>query len=409
MPGPLHGYRIIDLTSMISGPFATMILADQGADVIKIENPVTGGDYVRKAANRRGDFSAAFLNNNRNKRSVALNLKDQRGIDLLLRLIAGADVFVQNYRPGVAERLGLGEDALREVAPNIVYVSISGFGHEGPYAHKPVYDPLVQAVSGLATVQAGSDDERPRLVRTILPDKLTAMTASQAITAALLSRERTGEGQHVRLSMLASVVFFLWGSDMGSQTFVGNELPQQAAASFVDLVYDSADGHLTVAVMSDKEWRGLTEALEKPQWLDDERFKTPALRDRNINDRIAITQEVLLTRPAVEWLQRLEQAGVPCAPVLTRNQMIKHPQVIASRIVVENEHEHVGTLRQARNAAEFSATPATTRYGAPQLGGNTIEVLGELGLSAQEIERLASEGTLAAVTENEGYQYEKLG
>ncbi len=372
-----------------------MILADQGADVIKVENPAAGGDYVRKAANRRGEFSAAFLNNNRNKRSVALNLKDQRGVDLLLQLVAGADVFVQNFRPGVAERIGLGEDAVRKAAPNIVYVSISGFGHEGPYVNKPVYDPLVQAVSGLASVQAGSDEARPRLVRTILPDKLTAVTASQAITAALLARERGGEGQHVRLSMLASVVFFLWGSDMGSQTFVGNELPQQAAASFVDLVYDSADGHLTVAVMSDKEWRGLTEALEKSEWLDDERFTTPALRDRNINDRIAITQEVLLTRPASEWLERLERAGVPCAPVLTRNEMINHPQVTAGGIVVENEHEHVGPLRQARNAAEFSGTPATACYGAPLLGENTLEVLGELGLSADEIKQLASEHVLA--------------
>ena len=395
MPGPLHGYRVIDLTSMISGPFATMILADQGADVIKIENPAAGGDYVRQAANRRGEFSAAFLNNNRNKRSVALNLKDPRGVELLLKLCADADVFVQNFRPGVVDRIGVGEDDIRKVAPNIIYVSISGFGHTGPYANKPVYDPLIQAVSGLATVQAGSDDDRPRLVRTILPDKLTAVTASQAITAALLARELTGEGQHVRLSMLASVVFFLWGSDMGSQTFVGNELPQQAAASFVDLVYDSADGFLTVAVMSDKEWRGLTEALEKPEWLDDERFKTPTLRDHNINDRIAITQEVLLTRPAAEWLQRLEQAGVPCAPVLTRNEMIRHPQVIASGIVVENEHDQVGPLRQTRNAAEFSGTPTVTRFGAPTLGANTCEVLDELGLSTDEIEALAHDNVLA--------------
>ena len=398
MPGPLHGYRVVDLTSMISGPFATMILADQGADVIKVENPVAEGDYVRKGANRRGEFSAAFLNNNRNKRSVTLNLKNPRGLELLLKLAEGADVFVQNFRPGVAERIGVGETAIRKVAPNIIYVSISGFGEDGPYASKPVYDPLVQAMSGLTTVQAGSDDERPRLVRTILPDKLTAITASQAITAALLERERSGEGQHVRLSMLASVVFFLWGSDMGSQTFAGNELPQQHAASFTDLVYESADGYLTVAVMSDKEWRGLTEALEKPEWLADERFKTPALRDRNINDRIAITQEVLLTRPAAEWLRRLERAGVPCAPVLTRNEMISHPQVIANDIIMENEHEHAGPLRQARNAARFSRTPSEHRYGAPHLGSHTAEVLREIGVSEEEIVDLENDYGLAAET-----------
>lgn len=394
MPGPLHGYRIIDLTSMISGPMATMILADQGADVIKVENPADGGDYVRKGANRRGDFSAGFLNNNRNKRSVALNLKDPRGLEILLKLIADADVFVQNFRPGVAERIGLGEDALRKIAPNIIYASISGFGDSGPFSKKPVYDPLIQAMSGLATVQAGSDDERPRLIRTILPDKATAITASQAITAALLARERSGEGQHVRLSMLSSVVFFLWGSDMGSQTFVGNELPQQAAASFFDLVYESAEGYLSVAVMSDKEWRGLTEALEKPEWLDDERFKTPALRDRNINDRIAVTQEVLLTQSASYWLERLEKAGVPCAPVLTRNEMIEHPQVAANRVIIENQHPDVGPLRQARSAAEFSRTPSEMRLGAPRLGGSTIELLREVGVSEEEIVSLEADSVV---------------
>ena len=225
MPGPLHGYRIIDLTSMISGPLATVLLADQGADVIKVENPKEG-DHTRASSNTRGGLSASFLHNNRNKRSIALNLKHARGLEVVKQLIEGADAIVQNFRPGVAERIGVGEDAVREINPNIVYVSISGFGETGPYAFKPTYDPLVQALSGLATVQAGSDEERPRLVRTILPDKLTGMTAAQAITAALLARERTGEGQHVRLSMLDAVVGFLWGSDIGSQTFIGNELPQ---------------------------------------------------------------------------------------------------------------------------------------------------------------------------------------
>src|SRR3954449_11518605 len=247
MPGPLHGYRIVDLTSMISGPLATMILADQGADVIKVENP-DGGDHTRAANNRRGGYSASFLNNNRNKRSVALDLKGAAAKQALLRLVATADVFVQNFRPGVADRMGLGEAAIRAVRPDIVYVSISGFGERGPYAQKPVYDPLIQAVSGLATIQAGSDHERPRLVRTIIPDKLTAVTASQAITAALLARERTGEGQHVRLSMLDAVIAFLWASDMGSQTFVGGDFPQQEAASFIDLIYETADDYISAAV-----------------------------------------------------------------------------------------------------------------------------------------------------------------
>ena len=380
---------------MISGPLATMILGDQGADVIKVEKPA-GGDYVRKGANRRGDLSAAFLNNNRNKRSIVLNLKHARGVEILLKLVADADVFIQNFRPGVAARMGLGEDVIRGAKPEIVYVSIAGFGFEGPYAERPVYDPLIQSLSGLASVQAGSDQERPRLVRTILPDKMTAVMASQAITAALLVRERTGQGQHVRLSMLDAVVSFLWHSDMGAQTFVGDELPQQDAASFIDLIYETADGYISVAVMQDPEWQALTRALERPEWLDDPRFKTPALRDRNINDRLAMIQETLRERPAGEWLDRLEAEGVPCSPVLTRNDMIRHPQIEANAIVETYEHPQAGTLRQARPAARFEGTPSTARRGAPALGQHTEEILGEIGVSSEQIAELFNEGVIGA-------------
>jgi crotonobetainyl-CoA:carnitine CoA-transferase CaiB-like acyl-CoA transferase len=389
MPGPLDGYRIVDLTSMISGPLATMILADQGADVIKVENP-DGGDHTRAANNQRNGFSASFLNNNRNKRSIALDLKDPAALRAVLRLLRTADVLVQNFRPGVADRMGLGEEAIRAVAPSIIYVSISGFGETGPYAQKPVYDPLIQAVSGLASVQAGSDTERPRLVRTIVPDKLTAYNAAQAITAALLSRERTGKGQHIRLSMLDAIIAFLWASDMGSQTFVGEEIPQQEAASFIDLIYETATFPISAAVMTNREWIALTRALEKPEWLEDSRFKTPALRQRHIDERLTMTQEALRARGGEEWLDRLTQEGVPCAPVLTRTQMLSNPQVVANRIIVETEHPQAGRIRQARSAARFSGTPAEIRRGGAALGEQTAQVLAEIGYSAAEIEALAS-------------------
>ena len=398
MPGPLDGIRVIDLTAMVSGPLTTMILADQGADVIKIENP-RGGDHTRLVSTRRGGFSASFLNNNRNKRSLALNLKDPRGIEILLKLVAGADVFVQNFRPGVVERMGVDEAAIRAVAPEIVYVSISGFGERGPYAKKPVYDPLVQALSGLTTVQAGSDAVRPRLVRTILPDKLTGFTAAQAITAALLARERTGKGQHIRLSMLDSVVSFLWSSDMGSQTFVGEEFPQEKAQSFIDLIYETADGYISVAVQSDKEWAGLSRALERPEWLEDPRFKTTALRHRNIDDRLNLTQEVLRGRGSDEWLARLEAEDVPCAPVLRRSEVIRHPQILDNETLVETEHPQAGRLRQARLAARFSETPAEHRQGAPGLGEHSHDLLSELGLAPEEIEALASEAVVGLAEE----------
>jgi crotonobetainyl-CoA:carnitine CoA-transferase CaiB-like acyl-CoA transferase len=377
MPGPLHGYRIVDLTSNVSGPSATMLLADQGADVIKVENP-EGGDHTRTAANRRGGFSASFLNNNRTKRSIALDLKTPSGAEALRDLIRTADVFIQNFRAGVIDRMGFGEDVVRSLRPDIVYVSISGFGETGPYAQKPVYDPLIQALSGLASIQGGSDQARPRLVRTIVPDKLTGIVAAQAITAALLARERTGQGQHVRLAMLDTVVAFLWGSDMGSQTFVGAELPQQEAASSIDLIYETADEYISVAVQTDRQWAALTRALERPEWLDDPRFATPALRHQHLNERLEMTQEVLRTRSAAEWLERLTAHGVPSAPVLTRGRMIEHPQVAANGIVIETEHPRAGRLRQARPAARFSLTPASVRRGAPALGEHTEEILAEL-------------------------------
>ena len=391
--GTLKGIRIIDLTSMLSGPWATMILADQGADVIKVEMPGQG-DHTRTGGNRRGGLSANFLNLNRNKRSIALDLKSEQGRALLARLCAKADVLVQNFRPGVVERLGIDETAIRRVAPAIVYVSISGFGELGPYAAKPAYDPVVQALSGLTSVQAGADSERPRLIRTVLPDKLTAVTAAQAIASALVYRFRTGMGQHVRLSMLDAVMAFLWASDMGAQTYVGHVASARTAASFIDLIYETADGFLTVAVMSDKEWAALTRALERPEWLEDPRFKTPALRDQNINARLAMTQEVLKTRSSEAWLRRLEAEQVPCAPVLTRSQAIAHPQVLASGILVESEHPVAGTLRQARAAARFSETPTSLRRGAPRLGEHTEELLRELGLAADEIDSLRRRGII---------------
>jgi crotonobetainyl-CoA:carnitine CoA-transferase CaiB-like acyl-CoA transferase len=393
MSGPLDGYRVIDLTTMISGPLATMMLADQGADVIKVEPPVTG-DHVRRSGHAAGHLTASFLNNNRNKRSITLDLKTDKGRDALLRLAETADVFVQNFRPGVVDRLRVGEKDVRKVSPQIIYVSISGFGEQGPWAHKPVYDPIVQALSGLTTIQAGSDEARPRLVRTILPDKLTGVKGAQAITAALLARTKNGEGQHVRLSMLDSVIAFLWSSDMGGQTFVGKEVSAQRAATFIDLIYETKDGYISVATMANKQWEALCTATGNLQWLEDERFKTPSLRDRHADERLQLVQSALIERTTAEWLETLEEAGVPCAPVLTRMETIRHPQVEASGIIIETEHPHAGSLRQARPAARFEGTPTEIRLGAPLLGEHTDEILTELGATAADIETMRDEGVI---------------
>ena len=392
MAAPLAGIRVIDFTSVIAGPYAAMILGDQGADVIKVEAP-RRRDFARGSGAGAKQLNPVLLNNNRNKRSFCVDAGSAAGREALLRLGASADVFVQNFRPGVMARLGLDEPDLRQVREDIIYVSMSGFGERGPYAHKPVYDPLIQALSGLASVQGGADANRPRLVRTILPDKLTGITAAQAVSSALFARERTGQGQHVRLSMLDAVVAFMWSSDMGAQTYLDREVSPQGAATIIDLIYDTATGHITVSTMTDDQWQGFCRAAARPDLLADERFKTVGGRHRHGDERLGLMQEALLTKPAEEWLRLLDAEGVPCAPVLTRSQAIAHPQLLASGIMVETEHPHAGRLRQARNAARFE-TPFEVRHGAPLLGEHTRELLDELGYSAAEVDALGAQGVV---------------
>ena len=397
MPGPLTGYRIVDFTNVIAGPYATMILADQGADVIKVEAPQRP-DHTRHVGTGSTGMTATFVNNNRNKRSISIDAKSEQGREALKRLVATADVFIQNFRPGVVERLGIGEEELRKVKSDLIYVSMSGWGENGPLSHKPVYDPIIQALSGLATVQAGSDEARPRLIRTILPDKLTGMTAAQAVVAALAGRAKTGKGQHVKVSMLDSIIAFLWSSDMGGQTFVGQEVSAQRAATFIDLIYETKTDYITVSTMTNAQWEAFCTTAQREYLLADERFRTPALRDQNADDRLNLIQEVLLERPADEWLRILDAAGVPCAPVLTRRQMIDHPQVVASGIVVQHDHPHAGPLRQARPAARFEGTPTEIRNGAPVLGEHTYEVLREIGYEDTEIDAMVEAKALLANT-----------
>ena len=395
MPGPLDGVRVIDLTAMISGPLGAMILADQGADVIKVEAPGIG-DHSRHVATRRGGFSASFLNNNRNKRSIALDLKHPDGLAALKRMIAGADAVMQNFRPGVVERLGIGYQDACAIRPGIIYASITGFGETGPYAGKPVFDPLIQSLSGLTTVQAGSDQRRPALVRTILPDKLTGVTIAQAISAALFARERTGQGQHIRLSMLDTVIAFLWSSDMGGNTFVGDEVEAETAQSFIDLIYQTADGYISVAAFRRADWVKLAQACERPEWIDDPRFLTSEGLEIHKPERLEMTQQALLHRTSADWIARLDAHDVPCAPVLTRREMTSHPQVVENGIIVETDHPQAGRLRQSRNPARFEGTPAEHRSGGPALGGNTRAVLAEIGYAPAEIDVLIASGAAAA-------------
>ena len=377
--GPLAGYRIIDLTTMLSGPMATCLLGDQGADVIKVESPGVG-DLVRRLGAPRDGITASFATINRNKRSIVLDLKQDPDMDTLKKLVETADVFVQNFRPGVVDRMGIGHEALKKIKPDLIYVSISGFGETGPYSGKRVYDPVIQALSGLATIQGDRGVGRPRMMRVVIPDKVTAMTAAQAITAALLAKERTGEGQHVKLAMLDAMIALAWPEGYAGHTFVGSEadVPRNALAQ--DLVFETADGFMTAGAVSDSEWEGLTRALEHPEWLDDERFRTAGGRVAYAKERLDQTADVLLTKTTEEWLERLDAEQVPCAPILPLSEIIRHPQVEATGIVVETDHPVAGRIRQARAAARFEKTPTTLEGHAPTLGEHTDEILAELGL-----------------------------
>jgi crotonobetainyl-CoA:carnitine CoA-transferase CaiB-like acyl-CoA transferase len=394
MPAPLHGVRVLDLTAMISGPMATMILADQGADVIKIEPPA--GDLMRHYGVMRRGMSSSFLSNNHGKRSLTVDIKSPAGLEIVLKLAATADVLVQNFRPGAIERMGLGEDTVRAAKPDIIYVSISGFGERGPYAGQRVYDPVIQALCGLAEIQSDRETGQPRMVRTVIPDKTTAVTAAQAITAALFARERTGQGQHVRLAMLDTMVAYLWPEASSSLSFVGNEADPARGQMGLDLVFKTQDRHITAGAVSDAEWQGMCRALERPDLIADERFSSVAARSKNVVERRAIMSAELAKWPSVEILRRLRSENVPCAPVLSRVEVLDDEQVVINGIIEVHDDAVLGPVRQPRPAARFSITAAAVRRLAPYLGADNREIMTELGYSANDVDRLAAAGVLHA-------------
>jgi crotonobetainyl-CoA:carnitine CoA-transferase CaiB-like acyl-CoA transferase len=377
---------------VVSGPLATMFLADQGAEVIKIE-PL-GGDITRRSRqsiSASGEFSALFVSSNRGKRSLALDLKRPEAAKIMRKLIASSDVLVQNFRPGTMERLGFGEPALRDLNPRLIYVSISGVGESGPYARKRVYDPIIQGLSGFADLQADPKTRRPQMIRTIVADKTTAIFAAQAVTAALFARERTGEGQHIRLAMLDTMIAYLWPEAMTQYTVIGREATTADPTARPDLIFETADGYITVGTISDSEWQGFCAASGRPALAEDPRFNTPGGRAVNATERILLMAEIIKERPTAEWLQRLDANDVPSAPVLRRNEVITNEQVLARELIAEFDHPDIGRVRQPKPAARFDRTPAAIRGPAPRIGEHSAIILAELGLETAEIERLAAE------------------
>ena len=388
--GPLEGIKVLDLTSMVSGPMGAMMLADQGAEVIKVEP--TNGEQLRHMAAPHNGVNPAFFSCNRGKKSLAVDLKSKEGKEILLKLVQEADVFMQNFRPGAIDRMGFGETDLRKLNKRLINVSISGFGNEGPYSNSRVYDPVIQALSGATDIQADRETGRPQMFRVIVADKVTAITAAQAVSSALYKREKSGVGQHIQLSMLESMLAFFWPEGMAGLVYGENEFDVRKLQGSQDLIYKAKDGYITAGAVSDAEWGGMCRALKREDLLEDERFSTSAARVSNAGERKQLTGEEISKWDSEEILTRFKEEGVPCAPLLNRMDLMEHEQVLANESIWINDYEGFGEVRQARPAARFGETPSEIARPAPKLGEHGQEILTELGYSSSAQSKLIKEG-----------------
>jgi crotonobetainyl-CoA:carnitine CoA-transferase CaiB-like acyl-CoA transferase len=395
MPGPLEGVKIVDISAVLSGPLATMMLADQGAEVTKVE-PTVIGDIMRTGPFARGGLCAFFANANRGKRSIAVDVMRPEGRDLVLALARDADVFVQNYRPGAVERMGLSEGDLRAINPKIIYVSISGYGDSGPYRDRRVYDPVIQGLTGHTAVQVNPDMPIPDVVRNVVSDKSSAYTAAQAITAALFARERGAPGQHVEVAMIDASLAFFWPDGMMAHTMVGEGVREGVTLYQMLRLTETSDGHIMYFAAADGEFAGLYRAIGRPDLSEDDRFNSIAARA--VPENLAALGEILFKAfhgfTSADLLERLIAEDVPAGPVHSIEAMLEDPQILHNQGYLEREHPVAGTLRQARVPARFSATPAEPGRLAPLHGEHTDEILGELGVEAAERERLRESGVV---------------
>ena len=395
--GPLTGIKVIDLTAMVSGPVATMMLGDQGADVIKIE-PLSG-ELMRSVGAPNNGMTTSFLCSNRSKRSLTINLKDIEGIKIIKKLIKNADVIVQNFRPGTMKRMGLSYEEVKKINSNIIYTSISGFGDKGPYSKQRVYDPIIQALSGLADIQRDQETKFPKMVRTIIPDKTTGMAAAQAISAALFYRERYGKGQHIKLAMLDVMIAYLWPEGSSSLSFVGKESDPSSGQMGLDLVFKTNDNKfITAGAVTDKEWLGMCNAFDRKDLLVDPRFNTPRSRFDNKTERRLIIAQEIKKHNANDILQKLATNEVPSAPILNREELLENEQVLQNKIIEFHDSNIFGKIRSPRPAPIYSESPVSGEQLAPLLGENSIEILKELNYSDDEIKNFIKENVTSSIS-----------
>ena len=395
-PGPLEGIRVLDLTRVLAGPYCTMFLGDLGAEVVKVEQPEVGDDTRGWGPPFAGGESAYFLCVNRNKQSVTVDLKSTEGVELLHRLAREADVLVENFRPGTMERLGIGDKELRAENPNLIYASLSGFGSDGPMRDWPCYDLIIQAWGGLMSI-TGAPDGEPTKVGVAMIDIVAGLMLGQAIIAALFARQQTGTGQKIETSLLEAGIASLVNA--GSNYLVGGNVMGRHGNAHPSIVpyqsFKTQDGYLVVGVASEAIWNRFCRAIGRPELQADARFEKNAQRVQNRDQLILILGEIFLERYSSEWMELLHDAGVPCAPVQTLDQVFRDPQVLQRKMLVEVEHPTAGKVPMTGLPLKFSDTPASVRLAPPLLGQHSEEILRNwLKMAESEIVDLKSKGII---------------
>lgn len=378
MPGPLTGVRVIDMTSVVMGPYATQILGDMGADVIKVEPP--GGDVCRHLTPfRNRGMSASFLNLNRNKRSVALDLKRDDERQVLLDLVAGADVFVTTVRPQAMRRLGLDYESLRELNPRLIYCGAYGFSEEGPYAGRPAFDDVIQAMCGMASLQGENDPNGPRYVNTIFVDKTIGCVVAYAVAMALYERERSGRGQAIEVPMFETMVSFTLIEHLAGETFcpASESMGYERVLSKHRKPYRTKDGYIGLLPYTAEQWTRFFEAAGKPEMAADPRVTDPALRSRKIDELYGLLADIVAERTTAEWVELLQAADLPMTPVLSPEDLLDDKHLQALGFFQREEHPSEGEVRTIGIPVRFSRTPGDIRRLAPRLNEHREEILSE--------------------------------
>jgi len=394
MSGPLSGIRILDLTTVVLGPFATQLLADLGADVVKIEAP--GGDVLRHITPMRNPgMGHIFLHHNRNKRSLVLDLKQPAGREALLRLAGNADALVHNARPQSMGRLKLSYEDVAAANPRIVYVGAYGYGERGRRAGQPAYDDLIQGVSGLPWMAQVAGADRPRYVPTAITDRITGLATVNAVTAALLCRERTGRGQAVEVPMYETVAHMLLGDHLCGRTFDPPLEPRRYVRMLAPerVPYATQDGYICVLVYNDKQWRSFFRLVGREEMLEkDPRFATQSARSQHIDEVYAFVAARMAERTSAEWLRLLSEADIPVAPLNSLDDVIDDPHLADAGFFQMVNHPSEGRLRVMATPSSWSATPPDELRPAPRLGEHSAEILREAGYRDTEINEMIKAG-----------------